>query len=331
MSFLPDFMLSNYIYLIIWFIVLIKGADVLVSWASNLASKFWISPLVIGLTIVAFGTSAPELFVNVFSALKWETDLALWNIVGSNIANTWLVLGAAALVYPLQAKSSTIYKEVPFSLIASLALFFLAFDTFFSWANENIIYRGESLVFLLLFIIFFSYTFWIAKTGQDEVEKIDVNTRQSTLTSLSLILLWLIWLALWADLLINSAVDIAVSFNVPESIIGLTIIAFGTSAPELVTSVVASFKKQADIAIGSIVWSNIFNILLVLWITWTISNVPVTESLIIDICIALFSIVLLILFLFFIWKKGLITRPEGAIFLTLYFIYLGYLIQTQIL
>lgn len=331
MWFLPEFFLSNYLYLIIWFIVLIKWADVLVSWASSLAAKFGISPLVIWLTIVAFGTSAPELFVNVFSALKWQTELALWNVVGSNIANTWLVLWVAALVYPLQSKSSTIYKEVPFSLLASFALFFLAFDTFFSGASENIIYRGESFVLLLFFIVFFVYTFGLAKSSKTELEIIDINSSQSTFISLGFILLWLIWLWIWADLLVNSAKNIAISFEVPESIIGLTIVAFGTSAPELVTSVIASLKKQSDIAIGNIVGSNIFNILLVLWLTGSIANLPVTDTLIIDICIALFAIILLMICLFFVWKRGLLTRTEGAIFLSLYLIYIAYLLQTQIL
>jgi len=327
MSFLPTFLWSDYIYLVIWFVVLIKWADVLVSGASALANKFWISPLVIGLTIVAFGTSAPELFVNVFSAMNWQVELALWNVVWSNIANTWLVLWVAALVYPLQAKSSTIYKEVPFSLLASLALFFLAFDSFFSGASNNIILRWDSLIFLLLFIIFFVYTFGLAKSGKTEVE--DIPDQMSITRALCFILLWLIWLGVWADLLVNSAKNIAWSFWVPESVIGLTIVAFGTSAPELVTSIIASLKKQSDIAIGNIVWSNIFNILLVLGFTWSIANLPVSDALIIDICIELFAIALLVMFLFFFWKKGLITRFEWWIFLLLYLLYMWYLVQTQ--
>lgn len=329
MNFLPIFPLSDYLYLIIGFVVLIKWADVLVSGASSLASKYGISPLVIGLTIVAFGTSAPELFVNVFSAFRGQTELALGNVIGSNIANTWLVLWAAALVYPLQAKSSTVYKEVPFSLIASLALLFLAFDSFFSGGWENIITRWESLVFLLFFVLFFSYTFSLAKTSDSETDESIIQ--RSVGLSLLYIVLWLIGLALWADFLVNSAKNIAFSFGVPESIIGLTIVAFGTSAPELVTSVVASLKKQSDIAIGNIVGSNIFNILLVLWATGTVANLPVTESLIIDICVELFAIILLILFLFFFGKRGLLTRFEGWIFIALYLLYIWYLIQGQIL
>jgi len=331
MNFLPMFPLSDYIYLIIGFIVLIKWADILVSWASSIASKLGISPLVIGLTIVAFGTSAPELFVNTFSAFKWQTELALWNVIGSNIANTWLVLWAAALVYPLQAKNSTIYKEVPFSLLASFALLFLAFDMFFSWWEFNIITRGESLVFLLFFIIFFSYTFALAKSWNSEDEWRENIDERSISLSLLYVLWWLIALWVWAEFLVWSAKNIALSFGVSQAVIGLTVVAFGTSAPELVTSVVASFKKQSDIAIGNIVGSNIFNILLVLWITGTVTNLPVSSSLIIDILVELFAISLLIFFLFFFGKKWLITRFEWAIFVILYLLYIGYIVQSQVL
>ncbi len=329
LSFLPFFSWSDYIYLIIGFIVLIKWADILVSGASNIASKFGISPLVIGLTIVAFGTSAPELFVNILSALRWQTELALWNVIGSNIANTWLVLWVAAIVYPLQAKSSTIYKEVPFSLIASLALLFLAFDSFFSGWGDNLISRGESLVFLLFFLLFFSYTFALAKTKSKRNEN-KGSFQESIVKSWLYVLGGLIWLTLGADLLVGSARNIASSFWVSESVIGLTIVAFWTSAPELVTSVVASLKRKTDIAIGNVVGSNIFNILLVLGATGTVANLPVSKSLIIDIMIELFAISLLIFFLFFFWKKGLITRIEWVIFLGLYLLYIAYLMQSQV-
>ena len=217
MNFLPVFMWSDYIYLIIGFIVLIKWADILVSWASSIANKLWISPLVIGLTIVAFGTSAPELFVNIFSALKGETELALWNVIGSNIANTWLVLWVAAMVYPLQAKASTIYKEVPFSFIASLALLFLSFDIFFSGAGENIITRWESLVFLLFFVIFFAYTFALAKSGKQADEGDENIVERGILSSVWLVIWGLVWLWIWAELLVGSAKSIATSFGVsPE-------------------------------------------------------------------------------------------------------------------
>ncbi len=327
LSFLPEFLWSSYLYLLIGFIVLVKWADILVSGASHIASKFGISPLVIGLTIVAFGTSAPELFVNILSAVKGQTELALWNVIGSNIANTWLVLGIAAMVYPLQAKSSTVYKEVPFSLIASFALFFLAFDSFFSWWEGNLITRGESLVLLLFFILFFSYTFGIAKTSKPiKVEE----EKESVWKSILYVILWLIWLTIGADMLVASAKNIASSFGVSQSVIGLTVVAFGTSAPELVTSIVASLKKKSDIAIGNVVGSNIFNILLVLGLTGSVANLPVSSTLIIDIIIELFAISLLVFFLFFFWKKWLITRIEWAIFVSLYLMYMAYLMYSQV-
>lgn len=319
----------QYIYLIIGFFILIKGADILVVWASHLAKKFGISPLVIGLTIVAFGTSAPELFVNVLSGFKWQTELALWNVIGSNIANVLLILGVAALVYPLQAKNSTIFKEIPFSLIASFALFFLAFDTLFSDATINSITRGESLVLLLFFILFFSYTFGISQWNTDE--SIDTGKTFSLGWSLLYMWGWLVGLWLWAHLLVQSATSIASSFGVPESVIWLTVIAFGTSLPELATSIVASLKKSADIAIGNVVGSNIFNLLLVLGATWTVQTIVVPDFLLTDILIELAVIILLIVCMFAFWKRGILTRYEGGMFVLLYFLYIGYIFQTQIL
>ena len=234
----------DYILLLIGFVILIKWADILVSGASSIAKRFGISSLVIGLTIVAFGTSAPELFVNILSAVNGQTDLALWNVIGSNIANILLVLWIAAIVYPLKAQSSTIYKEIPFSLIASFALFFLAFDTLFSGASENILTRGESLVLLLFFIIFFVYTFWISKVIPKEEKKEDVNKKELSLWMAGIYVLGgLIGLSIWANFLVWSAKNIAIWFGISESVIGLTIIAFGTSLPELATSIIASQKR----------------------------------------------------------------------------------------
>lgn len=318
----------DYIFLVVGFVILIKGADVLVSGASSVAKRFGISSLVIGLTIVAFGTSAPELFVNVLSALKGQTDLALWNVVGSNIANTLLILGAAAAVYPVTAKSSTIYKEIPFTILASLALLFLTYDTLFSSATLNVINRGESMVLLLFFVIFFVYTFGIAKnteTSQEQVQEL------SLIKSILFILAGLTGLALGAHFLVGAAQNIALSFGVSESVIGLTIVAFGTSLPELATSIIAALKKNSDIAIGNVVGSNIFNILLVLGFTGIVSDITVSNTIIIDICIQLFAIALLIFFLLFVWEKAVLWRKSGVFFLLLYAIYISYLVTTQIL
>ncbi len=324
-------MVLDYVLLVVWFLVLIKWADIMVSWASSIAKRLGISSLVIGLTIVAFGTSAPELFVNILSGLRGQTELALWNVIGSNIANVLLILWVAALVYPLQAKDSTIYKEIPFSLVASFALFFLAFDTLFSGASENLITRGESFVLLLFFVIFFAYTFGISKTTKPESTD-DSNTKiQSMNMSVIYIVGGLVWLGLWAHLLVGSAKSIALSFWVSESVVGLTIIAFGTSLPELATSIIASLKRDADIAIGNVVGSNIFNILLVLWATGSVTNIVVPQLLLTDILIELWAIILLIITMFFIGGKWVLTRFEGGVFLLLYFIYIGYIFQTQVL
>ena len=313
----------DYILLIIGFFILIKWADFLVEGSSSIAKNFGISPLVIWLTVVAFGTSAPEFFVSILSAVRGQTDLALGNIIGSNIANVLLILWVASFIYPIKAKASTIYKEVPFSLIASIALFFMAYDTYFSSATTNVISRSDGLILLLFFIIFFSYTFGISKNTV-ESEQEEIKTLSNGKTFLYLIL-GITWLSLGAYFLVNSAQVIAAQFWVPESFIGLTVIAFGTSLPELATAVMASMKKQVDIVVWNVVGSNIFNILLVLSTTAVVSDIPVQGTIITDIIIELFVITLLIVFLFFIWKKWVLTRVEWGIFLSLYLIYVGYL------
>lgn len=327
MWFLPSFLWSDYLYICIGFVLLIKGANILVGGASSIAKTLGIPPLVIGLTVVAFGTSAPELFVNILSALNGQTDLALGNIVGSNIANTLLIIGAAAIIYPLQAKSSTIYKEIPFSLLASFVLFFLAFDIGISHLGENQIVRGDALVLLSLFSIFFVYTFGMAKKSDFSKEELEVESH-SLKMSILLIIGGLIGLSLWAQLLVESAKNIASAFWVSEAVIGLTLVAIWTSLPELATSIVAAMKKESDIVIGNVVGSNIFNILLVLGTTGVIANLPVSESIISDIVIELASI-LLLLILIFIGKRGSLGRKEGIIFLFLYILYMLYLAYTQ--
>ena len=313
----------DYILLIIGFFILIKWADFLVEGSSSIAKNFGISPLVIWLTVVAFGTSAPEFFVSILSAVRGQTDLALGNIIGSNIANVLLILWVASFIYPIKAKASTIYKEVPFSLIASIALFFMAYDTYFAGATTNIISRSDGLILMLFFIIFFSYTFGISKnTSQEDEEEIPTLSNGKTFVYL---MLGITWLSLWAYFLVNSAQVIAAQFWVPESFIGLTVIAFGTSLPELATAVMASMKKQVDIVVWNVVGSNIFNILLVLSTTAVVSDIPVQGTIITDIIIELFVITLLIVFLFFIGKRGVLTRIEWGIFLSLYLIYVVYL------
>nr|MDD3719763.1 calcium/sodium antiporter [Candidatus Gracilibacteria bacterium] len=320
----------DYILLIVGFFILIKCAGYLVEGSTNIARKFGISNLVIGLTIVAVGTSAPEIFINTVSAIKGETGLALGNIVGSNIANILLILGISAIIYPLKAQNSTVYKEVPFTLLTSLALFFLANDVILSKASKNIITFGDSLVLILFFIIFLSYTFGIMKILEEEAE--EHTEKLSTWKSVLYIILGSIGLALGAEVIVRSAESIATSFGISQTIIGLTIVAIGTSLPELAASIVASFKKQTDIIIGNIVGSNIINIVLGLSLAGLITPINIANGDIIYIVIELGVTTLLMIFLYFshskriiIGNKGVLNRWHGITFIILYILYLVFI------
>lgn len=320
----------EYLLLIIGFIVLIKWADLVVVSASSIAKVLWVSSLMIGLTVVAFGTSAPEFFVNIISVSKWQTDLALWNILGSIIMNTLLVLWIAALINPLKAKSSTVYKEVPFLLLWGFALIVASSDVFLSGQAENVITRNEWILFLLYFLIFLVYTFGLFKTNEQDDEQEETKIFPFHISIIYLIL-WIVGLVLWGNLLVSSAWTIARWWGVSESVIGLTIVAFGTSLPELATSAIAAYKKNSDIAIWNVVGSNIYGIFLILWSSATTSNLLVSDSTFYDIIIAFAVTLLLSLFLFFGGWKAKITKTEWFILIFLYFIYIWYLFYTQIL
>lgn len=313
----------NYILLIVWFFILIKCAWYLIEWSTNIAQKFWISNLVIWLTIIAIWTSAPEIFINAISAIKKDTWLALWNIVWSNITNILLTLWISSIIYPLKAQNSTVFKEAPFSLLTSFALFCLANDIVLSNSNQDVITMWDSLILLLFFIIFMVYTFWIMKNiSEDQKEH---SHKLSVTKSTIYIIWWIIWLSLWAEVIVISAKNIASSFWISETIIWLTIIGIWTSLPELATSVAASLKKENDIVIWNIIWSNIINIVLGLSITWIINPIFIKSSDIIYIYFELSVTVLLITFLY-IWKqKWVLNKWHGIIFLIFYFMYLFYI------
>ena len=317
----------DYILIIVWFFILIKCAWYLVDWSTNIAKKFGISNLVIGLTIVAIWTSAPEIFINTISSIKWETWLALWNIVWSNIANILLILWVSSIIYPLKAQNSTVFKEVPFALIISFALFFLAHDIFLSDSSSNIISFWDSLTLMLFFIIFLSYTFWIMRTLEEEQE--EHSHKLTTLKSTIFIIWWIIWLALWAEVIVRASKSIASSFWISETIIWLTVVAIWTSLPELATSIIASLKKNTDIVIWNIVWSNIINIVIWLSVAWLITPIHINNSDIMYIYIELFVTTILMLFLY-VWNiKWKLNRLHWVIFIILYILYLVY-IWTQL-
>ena len=314
----------TYVLFIIGFVILIKGADFLVSGASTIAKKFNVSSLVIGLTVVAFGTSMPELFVNIFASASGNADIAIGNILGSNIANILLILGVAALIYPLKVTKGTVWKEIPMSLLAVLLIGVMANDHLIDQINDNVLTRTDGFALLAFFVIFLYYTFGIA-TKETDTGSVSVEKNYSLPKSISLILLGLVGLTFGGQWIVNGAIAIAALFEVSQSLIGLTIVAIGTSLPELATSAVAAFKKNTDIAVGNVIGSNIFNIFWILGLSSIIKPIPFQPKNNFDIGMVIFATFLLFIWMF-IGKKKILERWQGLTFLLLYFGYIIFLI-----
>lgn len=314
-----------YVLFLIWFIFLIKWADMLVDWASCVAKKFKVSDLVIWLTIVAFGTSVPELVVNIMASIQWSAGIAIWNVLGSNIANILLILWAAAIFYPISVKKATTFKAIPFSLLAVLAVGLLANDFIIDWALSSWITRIDWLILLCFFIIFMYYVFGIAKSEDDLHKEVNVK-KMSGWKSVLFIVIWLVWLTLWGQWIVNGAIQIAKIFGMSETVIWLTIVAIGTSLPELATSIMAAMKKKSDIAIGNVVWSNIFNIFWILGLSAVITPLPFQLSLNRDIIMTMIATVLLFVFVLIWRKKSAIDKKEWIIMLILYAVYITLLV-----
>ncbi len=316
--------------IIIGLVILILGAEGLVRGASSLASKLKISALIIGLTVVSFGTSAPELTVNILAAVNDSPDLAIGNIVGSNIANILLILGITALITSMKVKRSTVWKEIPFAILGVVLLLVMGNDLFFDGALISDIGRTDGIALLAFMGIFMYYVFGLARHDRTAAAEMSEDTGEikeyPMIASIGLTLAGLTGLVIGGRLLVNGAIDIAEAAGLSEALIGLTIVAIGTSLPELATSVVAALKKQADIAIGNVVGSNIFNIFFVLGTTSVILPLPFSSAINIDIGVAILSTVLLFFFMF-IGRRRQLGRPEGAIFLGLYIVYMVYLVM----
>jgi len=296
----------------------------LIDGAASIAKKSKISNIVIGLTVVAFGTSAPEFIVTIFATMKGNADLAIGNILGSNIANILLVLGISALIYPITVKRNTVRKEIPFSLLAALLLGILANDVFFNGDEPSILSVFDGIIFLFCLAVFIIYTFRISKV-KDEVPE-NNNIREFTsFKSVSFIIIGLLGLVLGGKWIVDGAVLIAESFHVSQSLIGLTIIAIGTSLPELATSAVAAFKRQSDIAIGNVVGSNVMNILWILGFNALIHPIPLNPASNIDILMTIAASVILLLTIY-TSRKYVIERWEGALMLAIYAGYIIFLI-----
>ena len=309
------------LFLVVGLVLLVKGADWLVDGASKLAKRLGVTDLVIGLTIVAFGTSMPEFVVNMVSVADGATDLAITNILGSNIINTLVILGCSALVCPLVAQRSTVRLDIPLNIVAGLLVLVFVFIS--SPMEPKGLSRVEGLALLVVFAAFLVYTFYTAKADA-------TTTTESTPFPLwkcvVLILAGLVGLVVGGEMIVKSAVAIARYCGVAEAVIGLTIVALGTSLPELATSVVAAIKHNNDIAIGNVVGSNIFNVFFILGTSAIIKHLPVYPGIEID--AALVAVSALAVWLLLCNKNRSINRWGGALLLVLYAGYLTYRLLT---
>lgn len=316
-------MILNILRLIIGLALVVGGANFLTDGAASIAKRFRLSDLVIGLTVLAFGTSAPELTVSLMAALKGSADIAIGNVIGSNIFNILAIVGITALIMPLTMSNSTIRIEIPLTILSSAVLFFMANDRLFDMAGENVITRTEGFVLLAFFLIFLFYTFNMSK-GEESPGQV----RQFALPlSIIMVIGGLVALVFGGDLFVDNAAMLAGRMGVSESVVAITIVAGGTSLPELVTTLVAAIKKRPGMAIGNIVGSNLFNILLILGVSSSISPIRIQGITVVDYGIFILSAILLYVFGLFFGDKT-IKRFEGSILLSLFICYTVYLVMT---
>ena len=310
------------LYIILGFAALILGANWLVNGASILAKRYHVSDLVIGLTIVAFGTSAPELIVNVVALTHGHDEIVLGNILGSNNFNLFVILGIAGLIYPIKAGSSTVWREIPISFFAALTLFILA-NNFFD-GSPGVISRTDGLVLLIFFSAFLYYIFRSMKKEDIPADITDQKVSGYYLTGM--IVFGLAGLILGGQLVVDNSIQVASQLGVSEKVIGLTIVAAGTSLPELVTSVVAALKQKSDIAIGNVIGSNIFNIFLILGICSLIAPIDYHNNFNMEIYLLSFGTTLLIMSMVTGVKMQL-DKWEAAILVMVFVVYTYFLIN----
>lgn len=315
------------ILLVVGFVCLIKGASWLVSGASSVASNFKVSKQLIGLTIVAFGTGAPELAVSISSLISGNTDMLLGNVMGSNILNILLLIGIAALIRPIKIKKNTISKELPLLLLISTALVVLFLDTTITGALTNTFSRSDALICILFFAIFMYYIINMTRKNRKsakEVEKPEYKLGKSCL----LVVIGLVGVVAGSQLVVSSASTLAAAIGISDRIIALTVVAFGTSLPELVTTITAARRGENELLVGNIIGSNIFNICIVLGVPVAIFGTITPESFeIIDIAMLIGSAAILWL----ISKRDhKITRLEGSLMLVIFTIYYGYIIYSAL-
>ncbi len=316
-------MVATLFLFVLGFYVLIKGANALVEGASALAYRYGVPAIVVGLTIVAFGTSTPELVVNLLASWQGNTDIAIGNILGSNIGNILLILGITAIIYPVTAQRNTVLKEIPFSLLAALVVAFMANDVFFDGAAANALTRIDGFILLSFFAVFMYYIVAIMKsdTQAEPEEKIVMSSGKIALS----IGLGLAALVVGGKWVVDGAVALATLFGMSQSVIGLTVVAIGTSLPELATSIVAALKKESDIAIGNVVGSNIFNIFWILGVSAVNAPLSFAPAMILDIFMTIAASLLLFVAMY-IGKRHVLEKWQGALLVIIYAAYLVALI-----
>ena len=312
----------NYLLLVVGIFLLIKGADSLVDGSVTLSRKLGVSSLIVGLTVVSFGTSMPELIVNLFSGVAGETDIALGNIVGSNIANILLVLGLTSFIYPVKVSSSVIWKEIPFGLLAAIVLIIASNDKVIDFDSVSLISRVDGLLILTFFLIFIYYLFEHARSTRNlNLEKTLELGEQGYFKLSFLIIGGAILLALGGKLVVDSIINISQDIGLSKFFLSSTVIAAGTSLPEAMTSIIAAKKGKFGISVGNVVGSNIFNILFIMGITAAIFTVPVNGVFNLDMIFLIIVSVLFFVFMF-LGKKHEIGHWKGLSFLILYALYI---------
>jgi len=316
-------MVRDSLVMLVGFVLVIKGASLLVDGASALARRLRISELVVGLTVVAFGTSLPELFVNIAASGKGSAGIAVGNILGSNIANILLILGVSGMICPLAVSKGTVWKEIPLSLLAAVVVGILTNDRLIDGSAASVLTRIDGLVLLSFFIIFLFYSWSIAQRVEGTEGYLPkVQHKQSKI--FVFIVIGFAGLILGARFVVEGAVGLAEAVGVSEATIGLTVVAVGTSLPELATSAVAAYKRNPEIAVGNVVGSNLFNIFFIFGVSSLIRPLPFEMQRNLDIGVLIFASVLLFFFMF-TGKRKILDRWEAVVFVILYAGYVGFL------
>lgn len=322
----------SYILLVIGFVLLIKGADIFVSGASNISKRLGIPSVIVGLTIVSLGTSAPELAVSAISAIKGNNEIAVGNVLGSNLFNTLVVLGVTTIIMTLTIKKSEVKRDYTINILATTVLLFLTFTTILG-GRDNYISRLDGIVLLIGCISYITYLVLSVKRGKVSSENIQEELAVESVSEISVfksiikLIIGIAGIVIGGQVVVDSATNIATSLGMSEKLVGLTIVAIGTSLPELVTSVVAALKGEKDIALGNILGSNIFNILLIIGLSSAISPIAVSNNLLFDFIFLIIVTLIIGIMIFFNKKEEKnFGKKEGIILVAFYVFYMAYII-----